>query len=374
MKILHVISSGGMYGAEAVILNLSRALNERSHQSILGVFSNSSQPNLQLHERAIKEGIETHLIPCNGQVDRAVPSRIRELIREIGADVVHAHGYKADVYAYVAMKKTATPLVSTSHGWIDSDVTVRLYGALDRFLLRSYAGIVAVSDEVKGRLLRSGVQAGRIRLIRNGVDLRPFEEARRSRVYQERDDHPLCVGLVGRLSYEKGVDLFLRAAARVVPEFPQTKFAVVGDGPEKATLEALIDQLNLRENVALPGRTDDVPFFYASIDVLVLSSRQEGLPIALLEGMASGLPIVASRIGFIPNIIRDGVTGVTVMPEDVKELAEAIKQMLRDPSLRERMGRAARNLVAEEYSAERMTTEYVALYEKAVAERQRKAN
>ncbi len=102
MKILHIISSGGMYGAEAVILNLSRTLNEGPHHSILGVFSNSSNPNLQLYERATKEGIESYLIPCTGQIDRKAIGSIRDLVQRTDAEVVHAHGYKADIYAYFA--------------------------------------------------------------------------------------------------------------------------------------------------------------------------------------------------------------------------------------------------------------------------------
>src|SRR5665213_3553097 len=110
MKILHVISSGGMYGAEAVILNHSRTLNRNGHASVLGVFSNSSNPNLQLHESATREGIESHLIPCKGQIDWNVAAGIRELVAGMGADVVHAHGYKADVYVYFALRGTRTPM------------------------------------------------------------------------------------------------------------------------------------------------------------------------------------------------------------------------------------------------------------------------
>src|ERR1700760_656958 len=113
MNILHIISSSGMYGAEAVILNMSRTLNEGSHSSILGVFSNSANPNLQLHEAAIAQDIESHLISCFGQIDRTVPSSIRELAARTNADVVHAHGYKADIYCYFALHGSTVPLVST---------------------------------------------------------------------------------------------------------------------------------------------------------------------------------------------------------------------------------------------------------------------
>ena len=369
MKILHIISSGGMYGAEAVILNLSRAMNETSHRSTLGVFSNSSQPNLQLHEKALQQGIESHLILCNGQFDRSVLPSIRELVRRTDADVVHAHGYKADVYGYLALRKSTTPFVSTCHTWYDNDLLVRIYGMLDRFVLRSYSGVVAVSNDVKQRLLQAGVPESKIRLVRNGIDLRPFDNTIRMQQDQEGIPYSLRVGLVGRLAPEKGVDLFLRAAAKVLLELPHTKFFVVGDGPDRAKLESLIEQLGIGENARLLGRTDDMPAFYQSLDLLVSASRQEGLPIALLEGMASGLPLVATAVGAVPTIVHDDHTGILTPAENVDALAQAITKLLLDPMLRKRYGTAASALIAEDYSADRMTRDYLSLYEDVAADR-----
>ncbi len=371
MKVLHIISSGGMYGAEAVILNLSRTLNEGPHQSVLGVFSNSSHPNLQLHARAAKEGIESHLISCNGQLDRSVPAAIRDLVTRTGADVVHAHGYKADVYVYLAMRTSQTPIVSTCHGWIDNGLAVRLYGALDRFTLRRYSGIVAVSDGVKQRLLNAGVAARRIRLIRNGVDLKPFANAQQPNQDRSGEDHSLCVGLVGRLSHEKGIDLFLRAASDVLIKLPLIRFAIVGDGPDQAQLEELVAQLKIGASVSLLGRSEDMPAFYASLDILVSSSRQEGLPIALLEGMASGLPLVATNVGLVPDIVHNDRTGILVSTESVDALATAMLKLIQNPKLRRSYGAAAQTLIAEEYSAQRMTKEYLSLYGMVVTEHAR---
>lgn len=368
MKVLHIISSGGMYGAEAVILNLSRALNESSHTSVLGVFSNSSNPNLQLHEAALREGIESHLIPCNGQFDRTVMARIRELVASTGADVVHAHGYKADVYVYFALRGTKTPFVSTCHNWIKSDALVSLYGIIDRFVLRSYAGVIAVSDEVKARLLKAGVRPEKIHLIQNGIDLRPFAAATRSidLAAHDRAD-TVTIGWVGRLSSEKGADVFLRATARVLAEYPSTKFIMTGDGPDLAILNALMDELNIRDSVAMVGRREDMPAVYASLDIMVSSSRQEGLPMAILEAMASGLPLVATAVGDVPVVVIDGRTGILVPSEDVDLLAAAMVKLIRDSALRERLGNAARKLIEEEFSSERMAADYLRVYEGVAA-------
>jgi glycosyltransferase involved in cell wall biosynthesis len=367
MKILHVISSGGMYGAEAVILNLSRTLNEGPHSSILAVFLNSSNPNLQLHENATREGIASHLIPCTGPIDRSAIAGIRGLVSQTGANVVHAHGYKADMYVYLAMRSLRTPFVSTCHNWLDNDRKASLYGWLDRRILRRYTRIVAVSEDVRQRLLQGGVGAEKISIIRNGIDLRPFDRAPALLKTELGWSAFPLVGLAGRLSIEKGVDVFLHAAAHVVARMPNAKFVVAGDGPEKAALESLIVALGIGDNVRMLGRRNDMPSFYASLDVLVSSSRKEGLPIGILEGMASRLPLVATEVGEVPTVIQNGRTGFLVPAEEPGLLAAAIVDLLRDAALRERLGNAARKLVQEEFSAERMTADYLRVYEEAAA-------
>jgi glycosyltransferase involved in cell wall biosynthesis len=372
VKILHIISSGGMYGAEAVILNMSRTLNEGAHSSVLGVFSNSSNPNLHLHEAAAKEGIESHLISCKGQIDLTVAASIRDLVAHTNADVVHAHGYKADVYTFFALRGSGAPFVSTCHTWYDNNLVVTLYGKADRLVLRSFAAVVAVSEEVKQRLLKAGVREDKIHTVRNGIDLRPFHNARPSLRNDSISDRPLIVGLIGRLSVEKGVDIFLHAAARVVVELPSTQFVVVGEGPDREKLESLIDELKLRKNVSMLGRRDDMPSIYASLDVMVSASRKEGLPIAVLEGMASGLPLIATPVGDVPSVVLDGRTGIMVPSEDPEMLASAIVALLRDSAERERLGTAARKLIEDEFSATRMTADYLRVYEMSTARRKTK--
>jgi glycosyltransferase involved in cell wall biosynthesis len=366
MKILQIISSGGMYGAESVILNLARALNQNTHRSFLGVFANASNPNLQLHEKALHEGIVSYQIPCKAQVDRAAISHIRQLAVETDADVIHAHGYKADIYASHALRGRGLPLVSTCHNWLDEDWRVYLYGIADRYVLRQFTRVVAVSNEVKGRLLKAGVAKDRITLIRNGIDVRRFGSTPRPIEVERCEKGPAVIGLVGRLSLEKGVDIFLHAVAQVLNNLPDTKFVVVGDGPERNSLERMVDDLKLRGSVSMLGRRDDMPSVYRSFDIMVSPSRQEGLPIAILEGMASGLPIIATAVGEVPTLIRDGDTGVLLPSADPGALASAIVNLLSDRDKCKRFGSAAKQLIESEYSAERMTADYLGVYADAL--------
>ncbi|MGC9198117.1 MAG: glycosyltransferase family 4 protein [Acidobacteriaceae bacterium] len=387
MRVLHLISSGGMYGAEAVILNLSRTLNQQGHASIVGVFSNASNPNLQLHELALAESIESHQIPCHGQIDRSVPSAIRSLAASVQAEVIHAHGYKADVYAWLAMRGSDSqrriPLVSTCHTWYDDNPLVWLYGALDRKVLRSYQAVIAVSDNVRTRLLAAGVSADQIHFIRNGIDLRPFNNAKNrpptfvgaltptadpttgSTADGAPDSEELLVGWVGRLTRDKGPDLFLRAIAQLRTRFPATRYIMVGEGPYRPECERLIAELAAGDLVQLLGQRSDMPAIFASCDLMVSSSRLEGLPMAILEGMAASLPWVATSVGAVPLAIRDGENGLLIPPENVDLLAASMARLMLHPEERARMGAAARTLAEQEFSAERMTEDTLKVYEQA---------
>lgn len=371
MKVLHLISSGGMYGAEAVILNLSRELNDgQENASRLGVFAHHGQPFPALHEAALQRNVESVLLPCKGQLDLSVLERIRTAVFSGGVDLVHAHGYKADIYAFLALRGKHRPaLVSTCHTWYDNDLAVRCYGAADRWVLRSFDQVVAVSDEVRARLLKAGVAKNRVHVIRNGIDVGPFSASGVAQARHKRSREQLRVGLVGRLAPEKGVDLFVRAAARVAGEFPHVCFVVAGEGPDRAVLDQLVDQLHLRGRVELVGALTDMPAFYASLDVLVSSSRQEGLPMALLEGMASGLPLVATRAGAVPEIVVDGQTGLLVDTGDEVQLADAIVRVLDDAELRTAFGASGRRRVLEEFSARRMAADYSYVYAEALSRR-----
>ncbi len=368
MRVLHLISSGGMYGAEAVILQLAAEMEaSREGTSLLGVFSHAGQPVPDLYPAAVREGVAAELLPCRGQLDLSVPRAIRELTQRLNVDIVHAHGYKADIYAALAFRGEPRPgLVSTCHTWYDNDLAVRVYGAVDRWVLRRFDEVVAVSAEVQSRLLQGGVAASSVRIIRNGVSV---PDLTRNGDPKTREEGRLRVGLVGRLAPEKGIDIFLEAASRTAQKHPEADFVVAGEGPERGALAELLRKLDLNGRATLLGQQTDMRSFYQSLDVLVSASRQEGLPMALLEGMALGLPVVATAVGEVPQVVADGETGYLVEPGVPEAVAQAMDKLLCDAGLRERFGGAGRRRVLEMFSAQRMTAEYVAVYRHALARR-----
>lgn len=374
MKVLHLISSAGIYGAETVILTLLEEMQRRGQPCALGVFLNESQPSVALHAAALQAGFESHLFLCKGQVDRQTVKTIRSLVSRTGADVLHTHGYKADVYGYFAIRKGLVPLVATCHNWCDTDLATRVYGKLDRFCLRHFAAVAAVSADVKRRLESAGLKPEKVPVIHNGIDCTPFVTEDRTRPQASKSNEALVVGFAGRLSSEKGIDLFLLAAEGILKWLPDTRFFIAGDGPERGTTEQTLGGKHLGQHITLLGRCEDMASFYSSLDVLLSSSRTEGLPMALMEAMASGVPVVATDVGDVAAIVKDGQTGVLVPQGDVPAMQEAVVALLRDVERRKALGEAGREWIGQQFSASRMAEAYMAFYQRVLSSQPAQGN
>jgi glycosyltransferase involved in cell wall biosynthesis len=351
-----------MYGAESVIVNLCKWFNAGRHRSSIAVFVNHPKPIPELYEKSLELGIECHLIPATGRIDRKAVHKIRQLAVALGADLVHSHGYKADVFVHLALRRTRICYVATCHNWLDNDWASTLYGRLDRWILSKFCRVAAVSEEVERRLERAGVRSNLVELIRNGVDLRSFQVATQR---PERQTHAI-VGFVGRLSPEKGPDVFLQAARQVLSSQPNVEFVVAGAGPEQSALEGLSRELGITGRVRFLQYVSNMPALYQQFDLLVSASRREGLPIAILEAMASGVPVIATAVGEVPKIIDHGRTGLLAPSDCAPALAEAMLQLIQDPLKRRALSRAARQQMSEHFSLERMGADYLDFYKHAI--------
>jgi len=370
MKVLHLISSGGMYGAEVMLMNLVRGLTANECEAVVGVFHNRQNPQLEVAEWLRAGGTPVELIPCAGQVDLEAVRKIRHLIKASGSNIVHSHGYKADIYTFLATRFSSIPIVSTAHNWTGKSEVPSVYNKLDRLALRWFSRVAAVSDGVAQKLRDSGLGSHRIVRISNGVDLALFDAGTPIQT-EVRTGVCATVGVVGRLVKEKGCDYFLRAVAEVLPRFPGTKFLFIGDGPERKSLELLTHHLGIHENVVFLGHCNDMPRMYASLDLCVLPSLLEGMPMTVLEAMAAGKPIIATTVGEIPKMMDTNVNGLLVPPGNVPELSSAMIQLLSDASLRQQMGVNARKKARMRFSADAMAQAYIALYDKLLDHQER---
>ncbi len=369
MKILQLISSGGFYGAENALMNLSIALDRLGCESIVGVFQNAHRPNNEVADFARRQGLRVVEIPCRGRADWGTVRAIRNCIRECAIDLVHSHGYKSNLYGYAAVRPLGVPIVATCHNWTRQSASLRLYETLDRLALRRFSRVVAVSATVAESLRSAGVAPERITAIDNGVDLERFAGASEDFARGIEKNSRLVAGMVGRLVPEKGPEYFLRAAAQLTASFPEALFVLVGEGPARPRLEQLARELKIERQVIFTGQRDDLPSVYAAMDVFVLPSLNEGMPMTILEAMAAGKPVVATRVGAVPQLVAEGETGFLVEPKDVEELKDAMAMLLGDAGLRARCGANGHNKVKRDYSSQTMANKYLDLYHEVLEPR-----
>jgi glycosyltransferase involved in cell wall biosynthesis len=366
VTVLQLISSEGYYGAESMLVALARALPRLGWEAVVGVLRDERFPHTEVAEEARRLGLPAEIVPCNGRCDPRAVRRIRRLLEEHGAEVVHSHGYKADLYAAAAAWPRRAALLATCHNWPSRLITMRAYAALDRLVLRRFDAVATASDAVAGKLRRWGVGAA---LLDNGVDLERYRGAEPALRWEFERANGRLVGFVGRLVEAKGGAVLLEAARTVLAVFPDTRFVLVGEGPSRAEWEALADRLGIAQNVIFTGVRREMPEVYASFDVLTLPSYEENMPMCLLEGMAAGAPVVATRVGAVPRLVLPGQTGLLLDPGDVAGLSAAILLLLGEPAEARRLGSNGQAHVTQCFSAEATARRYVALYEEALSRR-----
>jgi len=364
VKVLQLISSGGYYGAENMLLNLCASQEQSGCQNSLLLFYNVHVPNVEFYERARRRGLSVRMVHCKGRADWRAVRQIEEYIQEDAVDLVHTHGYKADLYGYLAAWRCHKPVVATCHNWVGGTAALGIYNHLDRMVLKKFNALAAVSDAVAHRLLAFGVPTEKIKTIANGIDVTAFERAQPLPLLKAEDG--TVVGIVARLDLQKGFEYLLRAARDLCKTTPDLKIVIVGEGPDREKIEEMIEQYGLQSNVILAGQQSNMPAVYAAMDIFVLPSLNEGLPMTVLEAMAASKPVIASRVGAIPSVIKDGENGLLVAAKDSEGLRNAIANLLSDPERRRRLGDQAHAWVSQNYTSEAMALKYREMYEEVL--------
>jgi len=364
VKVLQLISSGGYYGAENMLLNLCASQQKAGCQNSLLIFYNVHAPNVEFYERARRRGLSVRMVHCQGRADLRAVRQIEEYIQEDGIDLLHTHGYKADLYGYVAAWRSHKPIVATCHNWVGGTAALGIYNHLDRLALKRFNALAAVSDSVAQRLIDSGVSPRKIKNIANGIDVELFGHAQPLPALAF-DGHKV-VGMVARLDLQKGFEYLLWAVRELCVAFRELKVVIVGEGPDRKAIEDMIQQCGLQSKVVLAGQHSDMPGVYAAMDIFVLPSLNEGLPMTILEAMAASKPVIATRVGAIPSLIKHGDTGLLVDPRDADGLRDAIANLLSDSELCGRLGAAGHEWVSQNYTSEVMALKYRQMYEEVL--------
>ncbi|MFN8009004.1 MAG: glycosyltransferase family 4 protein [Terriglobia bacterium] len=363
MNVLQLISSAGFYGAENVVLELASELKTLGINCTLGVFNNLRNPHLELTQFGKAREIQTHLFDCRGQADWRTLVQLGRYLRSERIDLVHTHGYKSNLYGLAVSRFMGKPSISTCHNWISNDLKTQAYYLIDKTILPRFSHVVGVSSKIVDELLRIHVPAKKVSMISNGINLSRFA-AEGSNLRAEFKIGPFesVVGVVARMTPEKGLIHLIEAAKSVLQEMPGTRFLLVGDGPLRNELEKKVAQLEISSQVLFVGPRQDMPEVYRTLDFFVLPSLNEGLPMALLEAMASSRAVVVTGVGEIPQLIRPSQEGLLIPPGDSRAISTALTQLMHNRNLSSTLARNALARVTELCSSRRMCEQYLKLY------------
>jgi len=382
--IVRVVSRLSIGGPAIHVVLLTAGLDRSRFDTTL-VCGRENPGEGSLLDYAVAHGVQPLTVPeivsdfHVGPREFKAVGRLYRLIRRERPAIVETHTAKAGFVGRLAARLARVPVVvHTFHGHIlegyFSPPKTYLLRQMERVLAKTTDAIVAVSERVKRDLVTHGVASpDRIRVVPLGIELEPFLVSDRARggfrMELGLDGHERLVGIVGRLSPIKNHRLFLKAAALVTRAEVRARFVVVGDGVLRPGLEARARELGIGDRVSFTGWRRDLPRIYADLDVLVVSSDNEGTPLAAIEAMAAGCPVVATCVGGVPDVVRHGETGVLVSPRSPQELAEGISAVIQDRGLRAGLGEKARADVQKRFDRRRMIADMERLYLGLLAEK-----
>jgi glycosyltransferase involved in cell wall biosynthesis len=354
---IHLHSTLGVYGAERWTLALLKHIDQEEFD--LSVMSIGVKQGADaFYQQLIAEGFSAFHISLPGKLNPRAILKLRDIMRQEKTDILHTHGFKADVLGYMATRGTPVRLVSTIHGWSeDESRLIRFYEAVSRAFLKHFDCVYPLSPALLQTLQQRGFDPHRLRLVLNSVDLSGLE----FRINPRNSMDPFSVLFVGRICRPKGVfDLVEAFSLAKLPA--SSHLHIVGDGEDVGELETFIGDLGIADKVTLAGATSSVPEYLADSHVLVLPSYAEGIPRAIMEAFAAGTPVVGTDIPGIRQLIEDEVTGLLAPVGDTGPLARAIERLCNNPELARLMAENARLVVEKSYSAKRMAQDFQSEY------------
>ena len=350
-------------GAERVCLTLLKSINRERFDVVPILFTRPYERDNMFVRHLREVGYDCCEIPVALQEhgDYLRVARCYKLVwrqlRTRDVDLVHTHGYLADIVGIPVARLNGIPTLSTCHGFIPTTWKVRLYNALDRIVLKFGTQVMAVSEAIKQDLVDSGLSSGRVQVVANAVSAAIDRDMTHANREAGRKSHGIrstdfVLGYVGRLSAEKGLKYLITACAELVASGIPLRALIIGEGPQRNELEQLSRQLGLGDQVVFAGFQKDVAQWLPCMDVFVLPSLTEGTPMALLEAMTYGVPAVASAVGGVPEMIKNGETGILVPPGKAEEISNATLALFRDPAQRQKLSQNAITFARTRYSVE----------------------
>jgi glycosyltransferase involved in cell wall biosynthesis len=358
VNVVHLDSHMSWRGGEQQVLYLTQRLHAGGHRSVV-----ICPPHSALYQRAQEAGLPTEALRMRHELDLMAAWHLGRYLRRQRVELLHMHTPHAHTIGLLAGKLAPHVRLVVSRR---SD-----FAPARNWLSRckyAHPGVqyVAVSDAVRHVLITSGVPAQRVQTIYSGIDLHRFAEIQAAPALFPAGTR--IIGTVGHLAGQKGHRYLLEAIALLIRDEPRLGIVIAGDGALRATLEAQAVALGITDHVCFTGFRHDILALMQSFEIFVFSSYFEGLGTAILDAMALGKPVVATRAGGIPEAVQDGITGLLVPPRDPQALADAVRYLLCHPEHVQAFGRAGRQRVQHAFTVEQMVCRTLKVYERVLAD------
>ena len=367
LRVLHVMAPARTGGLESVVVELSAGLRRSGHDvQVAVVLAPGTEREHPVVQALIDRGVPVHVLVLGARDYLGERRAIRRLIRRLDVQVLHTHGYRADALLGDLARREGRANVITLHGFVGGSRRGRFYEWVQIQASRYASAVIAVSQPIAERLSSHRI-SNNVHVIRNAMapvsDLLSRDAARAA--LHLPLDMPL-VGWVGRLSCEKGPDLFVEALAKTDQKI---RGVMLGDGPELSALREQARVLDVRERLFFTGMIPDARRYLHAFDVLALTSRTEGTPMVLLEGMSARVPIVAYGVGGVPDLLGDAAA--VCAPGDQYSLVQAIERVIESNSLAQSLANAALQRVSTLFAPEKWINGHIALYDQLIVTRDR---
>jgi len=362
LRILHLTETAGPGGAEMLMVRLVERLGTE-YESKVGLIKDG-----WLAAEMTKRGVPVLFLENRGSTPVTLIRQLIATIRRERIDLIHSHEFFMNTCGAMASVLSGVPQLAMVHGRNYYGDRVRRRAAYRAVSRR--ACIVAVCEATKEYLVqRVGIDSRRIRVVHNGVDVEEVRSADSCRKFDSSSHRAPTICTVGRLSPVKGHSDLLLAMRDLVPKFRDVQLLIVGKGRLESVLKQQVVDLGLSKNVSFTGHLENLKEVWPHVDVFVLPSLSEGMPLTLLEAMAAGVPSVATRVGGVPEVVEDGKTGLLVPPRNSDELAKGIAVVLEDQMLAKKIGGAGREAVVRRFSLTQMVQAYREIYTDLVRKR-----
>jgi len=345
-RIVHISCASGKGGTATILLPLLEALNKKSKVELI-TFAETPIARI-----AREKGIKVKTFLMKGKFEIAPVRGLINYLKENKADLIHSHDYKSNLIAFIASRFVRVPIVTTVHaltifaGRITNafdSLKLKLYAFLDLFIIRFFDRLIAISENTRGFLIKVGVRSEKVQTIYNGIDLDKYKKIDFEKIANIKNQYGIkagdrVLGIMARLVDLKGHRYIIQAMPGILEAEPRVKLLIVGEGVLEKELKELVEKFNLEEKVIFVGYKADVENYYHILDVFVYPVIVEAFGLALVEAMACGIPIVASNVFAIPEVIEEDKTGILVPPKDSFALAKATIYLLKNKEAAEKMG------------------------------------